>query len=166
MTPGQAADTLTSAYDGNQMPLVPSSRTVAVAATAAAVVCLAGCGFFGAGGRLGEPGLGGNYPVANQTTAEVHLEKRFQPPGTRLKPFDPLTDNTATIGAGGTVYLTGVNLTPNDCIDYTLIAYADGKEIARKPAPMCADAHGHAGWTITRSGNAATPAAAASGAAR
>ena len=121
------------------------------AALAVAAAGTAGCTKTVVGGLAHhlEPGLGANVGVTNQTDQTVLVQERAQGPNEAHKPYNPVTDGQYTIPAGQTVYLTDVNLPVNGCAGYTLLAYACGKVIARKETPLCADAKGHAGWTIT-----------------
>lgn len=135
------------------MPRLHPSRVLATAAACVATAAaLAGCGLVGAAGRHLEPGLGTSYPITNATGQTLRIEQRFQSTYDNATPIDQLLlFQSYPLAPGQTVDAVDHPLAPNDCEGQTIIAYANGKIIARKATPLCADAHGHSGWTITAS---------------
>lgn len=145
-----------------------STRTRVTAALATAVACLTGCGLVGTAGRHLEPGLGTSYPVTNSTRQTLQIELRSEGPTEHDKPVkDLLLWQSFPLAPDQTLDVLDRPLAPNDCEADTLIVYVNGKMVARKAAPLCADAHGHAGWTITDADTGSSrPGAAATSSSR
>jgi hypothetical protein len=98
-----------------------------------------------------------NFWVTNNTNEQLTVTSypvEIPPSNNLASPASVPTSLSQSrgVGAGKRAAFMFGGLDKGSCVTYMLIAYdAAGHEVARRPSPICEDAHGHGNtWTIAK----------------